>query len=68
MQIKKRELASFDEANSQWLVEDGTYRFLVGASVEDIRCETSARLSAYTEAVSNALAPQQKLNLLRFRE
>ena len=68
MQIKKRELASFDEANSQWLVEDGTYRFLVGASVEDIRCETSARLSAYTEAVSNALAPQQKLNLLRFKE
>ena len=68
MQIKKRELASFDEANSQWLVEAGTYNFLMGASVEDIRCEASARLSEYTEAVSNALAPQHKLNLLRFRE
>ena len=65
MTIQKRELASFDEANSQWLVEAGTYTFLIGANVEDIRCQASARLTGYTEPVSNALAPQRKLNLLR---
>ena len=65
MTIQKRELASFDEANSQWLVEAGTYTFLIGANVEDIRCQASARLTEYTEPVSNALAPQVKLNLLR---
>ena len=65
MKIQKRELASFDEANSQWLVEAGTYTFLIGANVEDIRCQASARLTGYTEPVSNALAPQRKLNLLK---
>ena len=65
MKIQKRELASFDEANSQWLVEAGTYNFLVGANVEDIRCQAVVKLTEYTEPVSNALAPQQKLNLLK---
>ena len=68
MQIQKRELASFDEANSQWLVEAGTYNFLIGANVSDIRCQASIRLPEYTEAVSNALAPQFKLNLLKQKE
>ena len=65
MQISKRELASFDEANSQWLAEGGTYTFLVGANIEDIRCQTTIKLSAFTEAVNNALAPTAKLELLR---
>ena len=65
MKIQKRELASFDEAGSQWLVEAGTYNFLIGANVEDIRCQASARLTEYKEPVSNALAPQVKLNLLK---
>ena len=64
MKIQKRELASFDEAHSQWLVEAGNYNFLIGANVSDIRCQVAAKLSEYTEPVSNALAPQQKLNLL----
>ena len=65
MKIQKRELASFDEAGSQWLVEAGTYNFLIGANVEDIRCQASSRLTEYKEPVSNALAPQVKLNLLK---
>ena len=65
VQISKRELASFDEANSQWLAESGTYTFLVGANIEDIRCQTTIKLSAFTEAVNNALAPTAKLELLR---
>jgi len=65
MQIQKRELASFDEVHSQWLVEAGTYNFLIGANVSDIRCQASAKLTEYTEPVSNALAPKEKLNLLK---
>ncbi len=60
-----RDLASFDEANSQWLVDAGTYSFNIGANVEDIRCSASLKLEEYTEAVSNVLAPKVKLNLLK---
>ena len=64
MVIPVRDLASFDEANSQWLTEAGTYTFRIGASSRDIQATTSLKLSEYTEKTSNALAPQQKLRLL----
>ena len=65
MTMKKRELASFDEANSQWLVEAGTYTFRVGANSRDIRGTVTAKLSQLTEKVSNVLAPQEKLKLMK---
>ena len=64
MTIPVRNLASFDEANSQWLTEAGTYTFRIGASSRDIRATVSLALKEYTEKTSNALAPQQKLRLL----
>ena len=64
MSIPVRDLASFDEANSQWLTEAGTYTFRIGASSRDIRATLSLALKEYTEKTSNALAPQQKLTLL----
>ena len=64
MTIPVRDLASFDEANSQWLTEAGTYTFCIGASSRDIRVTASLALKEYTEKTSQALAPQQKLNLL----
>ena len=65
MPIDRRMLTSLDEANSQWLGEAGQYTFHIGASVADIRCTAQAKLPAYSEKVSNVLAPKQKLNLLR---
>ena len=65
MVIPVRDLASFDEANSQWLTEAGTYTFRIGASSRDIKATASLKLSEYTEKTSNALAPQQKLRLLQ---
>ena len=65
MTIPVRDLASFDEANSQWLTEAGTYTFRIGASSRDIRCTAEAKLVEYTEKTTNALAPKQKLNLLK---
>ena len=64
IQMQKRDLASFDEANSRWIVEAGQYWFQIGASSRDIRSQVSAALTEYTEQVSNALAPKQKLDLL----
>ena len=64
MVIPVRDLSSFDEANSQWLTEAGTYTFRIGASSRDIKATASLALKEYTEKTSNALAPQQKLNLL----
>ena len=66
MVINVRELASFDEAGSQWLAEAGTYNVLIGANVADIRATTQFKLAKeYTEKTTNALQPQQKLNLLK---
>ncbi len=64
IQMQKRELASFDEANSQWMTEAGQYAFQIGASSRDIRATVNAKLTEYTEKVSNVLAPKHKLNIL----
>ena len=63
MAIPVRDLASFDEAGSQWLTEAGTYTFRIGSSSRDIAASAQLKLAEYTEPTSNALAPQQPLNL-----
>ena len=65
MQIPVRDLASFDEAGSQWLTEAGTYTFSIGSSSRDIHATVTTKLKEYTEKTTQALAPQQKLNLLK---
>ena len=65
MEVPVRMLASFDEAGSQWLTEAGNYTFKMGASSRDIRCTATVKVGQYTEKVSNALAPNAKLNLLK---
>ena len=65
MTIARRDLASFDEAQSQWVVDAGTYQVLIGASCTDIRQQAAVDVKAYTEAVTPAFPLQRKLNLLR---
>ena len=65
MQIQKRNLASFDEAHSQWLAEAGQYTFRIGSSSRDIQATAVAKLTEYTEKVNNVMAPRQTLNLLK---
>ncbi len=66
MTIAKRDLASFDEANSQWKADAGTYIYKVGKNINDIQGQCSLKLPEYTETVSaNACAPKVQLNLLR---
>ena len=65
IQMAKRDLASFDEANSRWITEAGQYTFEIGASSRDIKGNVVANLTEYTESVNNVLAPKRKLNLLK---
>ena len=65
MVIPVRDLASFDEANSQWLTESGNYTFCIGSSSRDITATSQLKIAEYTEKTSNALAPQQELKLLK---
>ena len=65
MTFAKSLLASFDESNSQWKADAGTYKFMIGANVEDIKCDASMNIGEYTEKVSNSLPLKVKLNLLK---
>ncbi len=65
MTIPVRDLASFDEVGSQWLIEAGNYTFRIGNSSRNLPLSASLTLKEYTEKVNNALAPKQKLNLLK---
>jgi beta-glucosidase len=65
MTIPVRLLASFDEANSQWLAEAGIYTFRIGNSSRNIATTAQLKIAEYTEKTTNALAPQQPLNLLK---
>ena len=65
MKIATRDLASFDEAHSQWKAEKGNYLIQVGDNIENILGQVSISLrNDYTEAVSNVLAPKQPLKVL----
>jgi beta-glucosidase len=63
--IQKRDLASFDEANSQWLAEAGLYTFCIGSSSRDIKATATAKVTEYTEKVNNVMKLQQQLNILK---
>ena len=65
IQMDRRDLASFDEAGSQWLAEAGTYTFRIGSSSRDIHQTATAKLPEYTEKVHNAMAPKHPLRLLK---
>lgn len=65
MTLEKRDLASFDEANSQWKVDAGNYLFQVGTNVESIKGTATLKVAEYTENTSRACAPNVLLNYLK---
>jgi beta-glucosidase len=65
MTIAKRDLASFDEANSQWKVDAGNYIFKVGDNVENILGTATLKVSEYTEKVSNVLPLNVQFNKVK---
>lgn len=60
MKVTDYELASFNEAESQWEAAAGKYAVKFGASVEDIRATATYNLSkAYTQKVNDVLKPSR---------
>jgi beta-glucosidase len=58
--LNARDLSSFDEKNSTWLAEKGTYTVKIGASSRSIKLKTTFKVNQNmaVEKVSKALSPQ----------
>ena len=65
MTVKAADLASFDEAASAWMVAEGEYQFLVGASAQDIKATLPAAVKASSEKVNDVMKPEVQMNLLK---
>jgi beta-glucosidase len=65
MTVSAADLASFDEAASAWVVAEGEYQFLIGASAKDIKATLSATAKAQQTKVSDVMKPDVQLNLLK---
>ena len=65
LSITAPELASFDEAASAWVVAEGEYQFLIGASAQDIKATLTAPVKSFQTTAHNVMKPQVQLNLLK---
>ena len=63
--VKAADLASFDEEASAWVVAEGEYQLLVGASSQDIKATLTANAKAQETKANDVMKPEVKLNLLR---
>ena len=52
LKLSNSDLASFDEAANAWVVEEGSYKFLVGSSSRDIRLSADANVKGSSRKVS----------------
>ena len=55
IRISAKDLASFNERKSAWVVDAGTYTFRVGDSSRDILCEGTLKMRKQQETISNSL-------------
>ena len=63
--VSAADLASFDEAASAWVVAEGEYQFLIGASSQDIKVSMPAAVKAQTTKVNDVMKPQVQINRLK---
>ena len=63
--VKAEDLASFDEASSSWVVAEGEYQFLVGASSQDIKATLTASAKASQTKVHDVMKPQVQMTILK---
>ncbi|WP_418696847.1 glycoside hydrolase family 3 C-terminal domain-containing protein [Bacteroides sp.] len=65
LKVNAADLASYDEASSSWVVDGGSYKFLVGASSRDIKATLNADVVAATSKTNDILKPQEALDILK---
>ena len=64
--IDNNELASFDTANSRWVVDAGTYKIQIGASSRDIQATMDVNLVNRSEyKVNNILKEQFQIDVIK---
>ena len=63
--VNAADLASFDEAASAWVVAEGEYQFLIGASSQDIKATLTANVKSRQTKVNNVMKPEKQMNLLK---
>ncbi len=65
LKVNAADLASYDAASSSWVVDGGTYKFLIGASSRDIKAALNADVAAATSKTNDILKPQEALDILK---
>lgn len=65
LKVNAADLASYDEASASWVVDAGTYRFLVGASSRDIKAVLSADVAASAVKTNDILKLQEAIVTLK---
>lgn len=63
--VNAADLASYDEASSSWVVDAGTYKFLVGASSRDIKAALDADVAASAKKTNDILKLQESIVTLK---
>lgn len=63
--VPAADLASYDEGTVSWVVDAGTYTFLVGASSRDIRATLQAEVAASSEKTQDILKLQTPIRQLK---
>lgn len=65
LKVNAADLAWFNEASSSWVVDAGTYNFLIGASSRDIKATLQAEVAASSQKVNDILKPQEAIQELK---
>ena len=65
LSITAPELASFDETASAWVVAEGEYQFLIGASSQDIKATLTAPAKSFVTKAHDVMKPEVQMNLLK---
>lgn len=64
--VSKSELASFNEKESAWQTDAGTYQFLIGASSRDIKATDEVQIGKTTlSKVNDILKPASPINTIK---
>ena len=63
--VNAADLASYSDEAVAWIVDEGTYKFLVGASSADIKATLEAPVAASEVKANDVLKPQQPINTLK---
>lgn len=63
--VNASDLASYDEDACAWVVDAGTYQFMVGSSSRDIKCTLKAEVVSYLQKTNNILKLKEPIKVLK---